>query len=87
MLPLLGLAKGLAKDKHVKFLLSALTQPLPWAFESFDNKPWILYWTINSLTILNARPSLDLLSEYLQQLQIVLLSLFSVAVSSHWRSV
>ena len=44
----------LLRDKHVKYLVRGLTQPLQQSFQCLDaSRPWLTYWICHSLAILD----------------------------------
>ena len=46
----------LEREKHLKYLKKSL-QPLPTPYQSLDpSKPWICYWVMNAMALLNYRP-------------------------------
>jgi prenyltransferase beta subunit len=56
--PLLGRGMPLHIDDHVRFLQKALEGPLPGVMLALDGqKPWIIYWILQSLSLLGKKPS------------------------------
>lgn len=69
-----GLVDGfrvcLLRDKHVRYLTKALEQPLNANYVSLDSsRPWMVYWTLHSLDLLDALPSCTTLERIVDTLR------------------
>mmetsp|Transcript_3649 Transcript_3649/g.5447 ORF Transcript_3649/g.5447 Transcript_3649/m.5447 type:complete len:450 (-) Transcript_3649:495-1844(-) len=60
----------LLRQKHIQYLTKALSSTLPAGFVSLDaSRPWVIYWTLHSLDLLNALPCVKTLSKIIDTLQ------------------
>lgn len=61
----------LLRSKHSAYCLKALTKPLPSAYFTLDaSRPWMIYWNLHSLDLLNELPEPDVLINIVEQLQL-----------------
>lgn len=60
----------LLREKHVKYANRPYTLPLPGSYISLDSsKPWIIYWTLHSLDLLDALPEEEDLCKIVSSLE------------------
>ena len=61
----------LLRSKHIAYCKNALTNPLPSSYISLDAaRPWMIYWNLHSLDLLNALPSPHDLINIVRQLEL-----------------
>lgn len=59
----------LLRSKHTVYCYNALTKPLPASYFSLDaSRPWMIYWNLHSLDLLNALPEPHVLINIVKQL-------------------
>ena len=60
----------LLRNQHVSYLSRALQNPLSSSFVSLDaSRPWIIYWTLHALDLLDSLPCVDTLHKIVDTLQ------------------
>jgi len=61
----------LLRTKHITYCLNALLRPLPSSYFSLDSsRPWMIYWNLHSLDLLDALPEPKALIHILKQLEL-----------------